>query len=277
YPLLSLLSVSLTFQRLAYASAIPQLVPKQYLGHANGVVQMVSGVATTLMPLLAVALLATIGLGGILIIDVLGYVTAIAIILLVRFPRTLAWRRRESLTEEIREGFRFSWGHRGFRAMLMFFMALNVFLSPLFIMLTPLVLSFAGLEQAAQISVVGGVGALVGGLTMTSWGGPRHRRLFTVLCCRLVLAGFCGVTGSRPGLWGLGVGAFGLSVWRALLNGVCAAIVQVTVPQRVHGRIFAINTVIPWSPLPLGGPLVGPAGSSLLEPLMAPGGRLAGT
>ncbi len=277
YPLLSLLSVSLTFQRLAYASAIPQLVPKQYLGHANGVVQMVGGVATTLMPLLAVALLATIGLGGILIIDVLGYVTAIAIILLVRFPRTLAWRRRESLAEEIREGFRFSWGHRGFRAMLMFFMALNVFLSPLFIMLTPLVLSFAGLEQAAQISVVGGVGALVGGLTMTIWGGPRHRRLFTVLCCTLVLAGFCLVIGLRPTLWVIAIGAFGVSMWLVLLNGVYATIVQVKVPQRFHGRIFAINTVIAWSTLPIGWTVVGPGGATLLEPLMAPDGLLAGT
>lgn len=277
YPLISLLSIALTFQRLAYASAIPQLVPKQYLGHANGVVQMVGGVATTLMPLLAVALLAGVGLGGILVLDVLGYTTAIAILLLVRFPRTLAWRRRESLTEEIREGFRFSWGHRGFRAMLMFFMALNVFLSPLFIMLTPLVLSFAGLEQAAQISVVGGVGALVGGLTMTIWGGPRHRRLFTVLCCTLVLAGFCLVIGLRPSLWVIAIGAFGVSMWLVLLNGVYATIVQVKVPQRFHGRIFAINTVIAWSTLPLGWTLVGPAGSSLLEPLMAPGGLLAGT
>src|SRR5690606_42105641 len=61
YPLLSLLSVSLTFQRLAYASAIPQLVPKQYLGHANGVAQMVCGVASTLILILAEELIDTIG------------------------------------------------------------------------------------------------------------------------------------------------------------------------------------------------------------------------
>ena len=36
YPLLAALSVALTFQRLAYVSAVPQLVPKRYLGHANG-------------------------------------------------------------------------------------------------------------------------------------------------------------------------------------------------------------------------------------------------
>ncbi|MCW6004194.1 amino acid adenylation domain-containing protein [Micromonospora sp. CPCC 205371] len=277
YPLIALLSVSLQFQRLAYASAIPQLVPKQYLGHANGVVQMVGGVATTMMPLLSVALLAVIDLGGILIIDVLSYAVAITIVLLVRFPRTLAWRARESLTTEIREGFRFSWGHRGFRSMLLFFMGLNVFLSPLFLMVTPLVLAFAGLDQVAQVSVAGGVGAFLGGLAMSIWGGPRHRRLHTVLCCTLVLSAFCLVIGVRPALWLIAVGAFGMSMWLVLLNGVYTTIVQVKVPQRFHGRVFAINTVIAWSTLPIGWTLVGPVGSSFLEPLMAPGGPLAGT
>ncbi|MEN3613622.1 amino acid adenylation domain-containing protein [Plantactinospora sp. ZYX-F-223] len=277
YPLIALLSVSLTFQRLAYNSAIPQLVPKQYLGHANGVVQMVTGVATIMMPLLSVALLAVIDLGGILVIDVLSYAAAIVIVLLVRFPRTLGWRRRESLTAEIREGLRFSWGHRGFRSLLLFFMSLNVFLSPLFIMLTPLVLAFAGIDQVAQVSVAGGVGAFLGGLAMSIWGGPRHRRLFTVLCCTLVLAGFCLVIGLRPTLWVIAIGSFGISMWLVLLNGVYTTIVQVKVPQRFHGRVFAINTVIAWSTLPLGWTLVGPVGSRLLEPLMAPAGPLAGT
>ncbi|WP_328475563.1 amino acid adenylation domain-containing protein [Actinoplanes sp. NBC_00393] len=277
YPLIMLLSVSLTFQRLAYSSAVPQLVPKQYLGHANGVVQMIGGVATIMMPLLSVALLAVIDLGGILVIDVLSYAVAILIVLLVKFPPTLAWRRKESLTAEIREGFRFAWGHRGLRSMLLFFMSLNVFLSPLFLMLTALVLAFAGLDQVAQVSVAGGAGAFLGGLAMSIWGGPRHRRLFTVLCCTLVLAGFCLVIGLRPELWLIGIGAFGISMWLVLLNGVYTTIVQVKVPQRFHGRVFAINTVIAWSTLPLGWTLIGPAGSRLLEPLMADGGPLAGT
>ncbi|MFG1811491.1 amino acid adenylation domain-containing protein [Streptomyces sp. NPDC049040] len=277
YPLLAVLAVALTFQRLAYSSAIPQLVPKQYLGHANGVVQMVGGGATTLMPLLSVALLAVIGLGGILVIDVASYAVAVAIVLLVRFPRTLAWRRKESLADEIREGFRFSWGHRGFRSMLLFFMVLNIFLSPLFLMVTPLVLAFAGLHQVAEISVVGGAGALLGGLAMTVWGGPRHRRLYTVLCCSLVLAAFCVVVGLRPTVWVIAVGSFGMSLALVLLNGVYTTIVQVKVPQRFHGRVFAVNTVIAWSTLPIGWAVLGPVGSHLLQPLMDPGAPLAGS
>ena len=120
YPLLICLSVALTFQRLAYGSSVAQLVPKHYLGHANGVVQMINGVAQVMVPLVAVGLMAAIGLGGILVIDVASYAFAVAVVLAVRFPATMAWRRKETLVAEIAEGFRYSWGQPGLRAMLLF-------------------------------------------------------------------------------------------------------------------------------------------------------------
>jgi len=277
YPLIACLSVALTFQRLAYGSAVPQLVPKQYLGHANGVVQMVGGVAAIMMPLLSVGVLASVGLGGIIVFDIASYVFAIAVVAFVRFPRTMAWKRRESLAAEVKEGIRYSWGQRHFRAMLAFFMALNVPLSPLFMMLTPLVLAFASLDEVAAVAVAGGAGAFTGGLVMSIWGGPRHRRLHAVMMCTLVFAAFTVLIGLRANLWLIGLGSFGISMWLVLLNGVYTTIVQVKVPQRFHGRVFAINTVIAWSTLPIGWTLVGPVGSRLLEPLMAPGGALAST
>ena len=116
YPLLVSLSVALTFQRLAYNSAVAQLVPKHYLGHANGVVQMVGGVAQILVPLFAVGLMAAIGLGGILAIDVVSYAVAVGVVLFVRFPATMAWRRRETLLAEIAAGFPVLVGAAGLRA-----------------------------------------------------------------------------------------------------------------------------------------------------------------
>ena len=68
-----------------------------------------------------------------------------------------------------------------------------------------------------------------------------------------------------------------MSFCLTLLNGIYATIVQVKVPQRFHGRVFALNTLIAWSTLPLGFGLVAPYGSALLEPLLADGGPLAGT
>ncbi|GIH98648.1 non-ribosomal peptide synthetase/MFS transporter [Planobispora takensis] len=277
YPLLVVLSVSLTFQRLAYNSAIPQLVPKRFLGHANGVVQMVTGTAQLVVPLAAVGLMAVIGLEGILILDVASYVFAITVLLMVRFPKTMAARRRESLVAEMVEGWKFSWGNRWFRAMLIFFLVLNVFLSPLFLLISPLVLGFTTLADVGRVSFFGGLGVFLGGLVITVWGGPRRLRMRGVLLTTLALSVFCLVTGVREDLAVIAVGAFGMSFWLAVLNGVYATIVQVKVPQRFHGRVMALNQLIALSALPVGFGLVAPYGSALFEPLLLPGGPLAGT
>ncbi|MFB7473599.1 amino acid adenylation domain-containing protein [Kitasatospora sp. NPDC056184] len=275
YVLLGTLSVALTFQRLAYASAVPQIVPKQYLGHANGVVQLAFGAAQFVVPLVAVALLAAIGLRGILIIDVASYTIAVGILLAVRFPRTLPWTRREPLVEEIKQGFGYSWRQRGFRSMLLWFAGLNVFLSPLFLLTTPMVLAFSDLDGAARVAVAGGAGALLGGIAMGFWGGPRRHRLRGMLGLAAVLALAGAVTGLHAGLWVIAAGAFGMSFALSLVNGVYSTIVQVKVPQRFHGRVFALNTLVAWSTLPLGHGVIAPLGSAVFGPLMEPDGALA--
>ena len=271
YPLLVCLSVALTFQRLAYGSAVPQLVPKRYLGHANGVVQLAGGVAQLSVPVVAVGLVAAIGLGGILALDVVSYAVAIAVVAAVRFPRTLAWRRKEPLLTEIAEGFRYSWGNRSFRAMLLWFAGLNVFLSPLLMLVTPLVLSIGTLHQLGRIAFGAGVGVFLGGLVLTFWGGPRRHRMRGVLLATLAFGASAVLIGLHPSLAVVAAGAFGMSLWLTVLNGIYTTIVQVKVPQRFHGRVFALNTLIAWSTLPVGLGLVGPYGIRLLDRIGGPG------
>jgi hypothetical protein len=277
YPLLGCLSVALTFQRLAYFSAVPQIVPKRYLGHAVGIMQLSNGTTQLLVPIFAVGLLAGIGLGGILILDVASYAVAIVILLMVKFPATMPWRRRESIKAEILGGLRYSLGHRGFVGMLLFFVVLNVFLSPLLLMFSPLVLSFAGLADVGRISFLAGVGTFAGALIMIVWGGPRRLRLRGVLLCTLALGVFCVVTGMRADLTVIAIGVCGMTAWLTLLNGIYTTIVQVKVPQRFHGRVFAMNTLIAWSTLPVGFGLVAPYAASVLDPLLLDNGALAPT
>jgi amino acid adenylation domain-containing protein len=277
YALVACLSVALTFQRLAYNSAIPQLVPKRYLGHANGVVQMAGGMAQFVVPLVAVALVASIGLGGILALDVASYAVSVAVVLLVRFPAAMAHTRRESLGAEIVGGIRYSVGRRGFRAMLGFFALLNVFLAPLLMLLTPLLLSFTTLAAVAPVSIAGAAGATAGGLAMAAWGGPVRRRMRGVLAATGALAACSVVVGVRASAVLVAAGWFGMLFWLAIVNGIYATIIQVKVPQRFHGRVIALNTLVAWSTLPLGFGVIAPLGARLAEPLMARGGPLAAT
>ncbi|GAA1548385.1 hypothetical protein GCM10009827_080840 [Dactylosporangium maewongense] len=277
YPATVALSIALSFQRIAYTSAIPQLVPKRLLGHAAGIGQLGAGLAQLLAPLLGAGLLATIGLRGILTLDVATYLVAIVVVLAVRFPATMPWRRHETLRAEIAGGFRYVWGNRNFRRMLLWFAVLNVPLSAIFLMLSPLVLSFGTLRQVGQVSFVSALGVFLGGLVMAAWGGPQHRRMFGVLVATLGLAVCALVTGLRENLVLIGAGALGLALALTLLNGVYTTIIQVKVPQRLHGRVFSLNTLIAWSTMPIGFGVVAPFGAELFRPLLRDGGPLAGS
>ncbi|WBB80560.1 amino acid adenylation domain-containing protein [Micromonospora sp. WMMD882] len=277
YLLVGWLSVALAFQRLAFLSAVPQLVPKRYLGHANGLAQTATGITQFLVPLIAVALLEAVGLSGILLIDVASYLFAIGVLLAIRFPGTLALRRREGIGEEILGGLRYSVRRREFRAMLIFFAALNLFLFPVLYLLSPLVLGFADLAEVARIALTGGLGAAVGGLVMLVWGGPRRNRMRAVLLGALGIAAACLVTGLRPNLVVIGAGAFGMYLALGVVNGVYNTIIQTKVPPRFHGRVFALNQMVAWSTMPLGWGVIAPFASQALEPLLLPGGALAGS
>ncbi|GLY26426.1 non-ribosomal peptide synthetase/MFS transporter [Micromonospora sp. NBRC 101691] len=277
YVLVGWLSVALSFQRLAFVSAVPQLVPKRFLGHANGLAQTATGITQFLVPLIAVALLEAVGLAGILVIDVVSYVFAIGVLLLLRFPRTLALQRREGIGDEILGGLRYSVRRREFRSMLVFFAALNLFLFPVLYLLSPLVLGFAELAEVAQVALTGGVGAAVGGLVMLVWGGPRRRRMRAVLLGTLGIAVACLVTGLRPSLVTVAAGAFGIYLALGIVNGVYNTIIQTKVPPRFHGRVFALNQMVAWSTMPLGWGVIAPFASQALEPLLMPGGALAGS
>ncbi|QOC91535.1 non-ribosomal peptide synthetase/MFS transporter [Micromonospora craniellae] len=277
YPFTAWLSVSLAFQRLAFVSAVPQLVPKRFLGHANGLAQTAVGLTQFTVPLIAVALLQAVGLRGILLIDVASYLFAIGVLAVVKFPRTLALQRRESIGAEIVAGLRYALRRREFRAMLAFFAALNFFLFPVLFLLSPLVLGFADLNEVARIALTGGVGAATGGLVMLLWGGPRKRRMRAVLFGTLGIAVAAVVTGLRPNLMVIGLGAFGMYLALAIVNGVYNTIIQTKVPPRVHGRVFALNQMVAQSTLPLGWGLVAPFAARVTEPMLLADGVLAGT
>ncbi|MEU4403162.1 amino acid adenylation domain-containing protein [Streptosporangium sp. NPDC023963] len=277
YPLTACLSIALIFQRLGFTTALPQLVPKEYMGHAAGVVQMVIGTAQFAAPLVAVALLSTIGLGGILVVDVASFALVLGALLLIRFPDTMAHSPREPLSKEIAQGLRMSIGNRHLRAAMIYFATLNVMLSALLLSITPLVLSFSTLTVAGQISFVGGLGGALGGMVIALWGGPRRRRMRGVMLATLGLSVFAVITGSQPVAWVVGIGAFGLWGCLSIVNGTFLTIIHTKVPQRFHGRVQSLNQMVSWSTLPIGMAVVAPLGERLLNPLLVPGGALAPT
>jgi hypothetical protein len=112
---------------------------------------------------------------------------------------------------------------------------------------------------------------------MSIWGGPRRRRMIGVLIGNLGTATGCLIIGLDASLVVVFCGMFFMAGSMATAQGIYATLVQVKVPQRYHGRVFALNQTITWSTLPIGFALLAPGATALFEPLMAPDGALAGT
>ncbi|MGC5022575.1 amino acid adenylation domain-containing protein [Micromonospora sp. DT47] len=277
YALVAMSQIAGSFQRIAFQSAVPQLVPKRFLGHAMGITQLSTGVAMLLMPVFAAGLLAAIQLKGILLLDVASYLVAVLTLAVVRFPDLLGWRPRERLLVAIANGLRYSWQHKGFRLMLGYFALGNIFLAPALVLTTPLVLSFGTATQVAQVALAEALGAVAGGVLMSLWGGPRHRRMIGVLLGNLGTAIGCVLIGLDASVAMICMGAFWLAMAMTTAQSIYATIVQVKVPQRFHGRVFSLNQTISWSTLPIGFALLAPAATALFEPMLAPGGSLAGS
>ncbi|GGO01496.1 hypothetical protein GCM10010116_02810 [Microbispora rosea subsp. aerata] len=277
YGLLVVLSISVTLQRVAWQSAGPQLAPKHYLHHVGGVVQLGNAVAQLMVPLFSVAVLALIGIDGILTANVVCYAIAFAVTLLVRFPATMAWRRRETVSAEIRNGFRYLLRRRGLRAMAFTMFIVNFFLFTGFIMISPLVLSVGELADTGRVALLSGIGAVCGGLIIAVWGGPRDRRMFGMLSAAGVLGVFCAIAGLRPSLILITVGAFGMSLMMTISDGIWLTIIHSKVPQRYHARVIAINRMLALSTQPVGLAVQAWLVGLVFEPLMRPDGPLAGT
>ena len=75
-----------TLQIPAYTAAVTQLVPKEQLARANGMVASATGVGTLLSPLIAAALLSFVGLKGVILVDLATFLLALGCLLAVRIP-----------------------------------------------------------------------------------------------------------------------------------------------------------------------------------------------
>ena len=275
-------SIFSAFQWPAYNAAIPQLVPKEFLPRANGMTEFSDALKMLLPPVLGGALLVTIHLQGIMLIDFITFLFSIVTLLSVRFPNTKNTSTEEeevkkgSLFAEISYGWKYIISRPGLLGLIIFFAASNFILAIAGVLLTPLVLSFTSPAVLGIILFTDGIGMLAGTIVITSRGGPS-RLIYSILGFQM-LGGLCIlVTGLRTSAPLIGVAAFLFAFGSPIVNCSSQAIFQRKVAPEVLGRVFAVEGMIIGSLQPLAYILAGSLADRVFEPLMAANGLLAGS
>ncbi|ULO04702.1 amino acid adenylation domain-containing protein [Paenibacillus sp. 19GGS1-52] len=266
-------SVSRSFHRPAFMASIAQIIPKQYLGHANGIVQLAGSTSEMIAPLLGVALYSTIGMANIFILDVVSFFIAITTLLIVRFPNTLFSRQEESFLKEVLMGWKFIVKRPGLLYMIAFFFIGNILFGAASVLIQPLVLSFGTPADLAAVTMLGALGAVAGGLVMSLWGGTQKRAAGMVGF--VILEGFFMiVTGLRANILMTAVGLFGLWFSVTLVNAHWQSLIQSKVGLQLQGRVLATNQMIAMSSMPIGYWLSGLLADSVFNKAMEKGGFL---
>ncbi len=269
------------FQWPAYSAAISLMLPKEQYARANGMLELAGNASLVIAPLLAGALIAPLGVAGILTIDLCSAVFAIITLLLVHVPqpeKSAAGQEGEgNFFQEAIYGFRYIFAHPSLLGLQLIFLAGNFFNGLAFSVFAPMILGRTNNNEIifGSVQSAGAIGGVLGGLAMSAWGGSK-RQIHGVLL-GWIFAGFFGqmVVGlgrSMP-VWVIGI--FVVSFFAPVLNASNQAIWQAKVPPDIQGRVFSTRRLIAWFALPLSRLLAGPLADNVLEPAMSAGGTLA--
>lgn len=259
-----------SFLSPAFSASTTLLVPKEHFGRTSGLVQANQASTQIIAPLLGGLLIASIKLRGVLLVDFVSYLAALASLLLVRIPaptKAAGAVARGSLSHEAKYGLTFIRERRGLLALLIYFAAVNTIIASTTILFTPMVLGFSSPKVLGTILSVAGIGFLGGSVLMSVWGGPVDR-LRGVLGFG-ALFGICSVIiGLTPTAAVVGIGTFGMYFVLPIINGCSQAIWQTKTPPDVQGRVFAVRRMIGASTVPFSYFIAGPLADKVFTPML---------
>lgn len=288
-----ILACTSTFHGAAFDTSYAMLVSEKQLPRANGMMQTIWSLAGILAPIVAAAILTLPGfardgvvtgdigrwLAGLtdatpitMSIDAVSYFLAAGVLVFLTIPspkRTDLMDesgKKKSLWADVKEGGRYIWYRRPLLWLLGTFTVANFFGS--FWVLQTLIVKFNlapdwqangfTFESAlAFISTVIGIGGLVGGLFISSWGGLKKRRVYGVVI-PMIIGGIAQIAyGLSLSLYLSAAMAFIVVGVIPILNAHSQAIWQTQTPRELQGRVFSVRRVIAQFSAPIATALAG--------------------
>jgi predicted MFS family arabinose efflux permease len=253
-------SIIFSFDAPTRQAMVPRLVSDKELMSAIGLNSAAFNGATLVGPLLGGILIIPFGVGGLMIINAISYLSIVVALLLMR-PQPVDAVRHLPLIDSIREGLSFIRSDPVLRWVVALSVATALLTRP-YIQLLPAEAQFLGvgaLELSWLLAASGG-GALAGALFTASLGSWRRRGAL------LVGAAFAHGTlltvfGAQHTVLGamLFVGLTSLAVMVFL--GMANTLMQTRTPDAIRGRVMSVHTMVFMGFMPLGQMLLGSLGT----------------
>lgn len=270
-------------QGLAHSASMSLIVPKKHYARASAFESLQLSGSYVFAPAIAGAIYAATGLTSILVIDLTTFVVAIATLSFVAVPHTAQTSQSlqesallSTVLQQLTFGLRYLWNRPSLIVFLSFLLISNFINSASFTILPAMVLARSDNDAAIVGTLFSffGMGGLLGGITLSIWGGPK-RRIRGILVASAI--------------WKIGLIVLALAQYTstkistALVSGFCSpfpgslsqAIWRIKVEPEVQGRVFSTRFLLTQLATPLGGAIAGPLADYVFEPAMQPDGYLA--
>jgi DHA3 family macrolide efflux protein-like MFS transporter len=274
YAILFLRALGAAFHGPAMTASTSLMAPKEQLTRVAGMNQTRQAITRIAVAPLSALLVALLPIQSILAIDILTALLAIGPLLFIAIPQPESFGlhrsdsssgRRESggrsVIHEMGDGLRYLWSWRGLFIAITTVSLVFLFQQPAATLIPLLVKRHfgGGAAEWGWTTMAYNVGAVLGGILMSTWGGFR-KRVMTMLCGGLL----CGVVNLVRGL--VPAHALWLFVAVELLAGPAGAmffvslkaVLQSTVPPEMQGRVFSLQNSLLFAMGPLGLSVLGP-------------------
>ncbi len=269
-----------SFQGPAFSAIIPSIVPKEQLGRANGIMQLIRAIQGMIAPILAGILYSFIHLSGLFLIDFITFLIAIIAIFPQKIPQQFEKKSDINFIKTIVSDFKFTLHYIknkiGFVELIISFAFLNFLASLVIVLIGPLVMENYESYIFGIINSVSGMAMIIGGLIAGIIPAKKHKVRSTYISLILSGIGLC-IMGISPNWIIIALGFFIFMLPVPYANGTLGTIMQIKIEPTALGRVGAIMGAMIQAVTPIAVISAGLLADYIFKPLLKEGGLLTGT
>ena len=263
-----------TVQQPASEVATTALLPQKHYQRVGGLRYLSNSLNGILNPIIATAMLTLLGMDAVILFDLFTFAVAFVVLLVfIRIPaqENTAERHKEPLLQSVKEGLSFLREKRGILSLVFFLAAINLVASMYNATLPAMLLPNpdAGETALGVVNTLTGVTTLAGSFIASALPKPKSR--VRVVCLTLLLSmsteNFLLAFGRSLPVWCIGVVLGWIAI--PLMSTNLDAIMRLSIPQHMQGRVFACRNSLQFFTIPVGYFLGGFLVDCVFEPLMA--------
>ena len=256
------------FHHPAMSSSTSLMVPDRHLARVAGANQLLQGVVGIFAPPLGALLISVFKTEHVLAIDIGTALLAVLPLLFISIPQpprqveqASGRAEKTSYWQDLRAGLAYVGKWKGLLGLIILAMVLNFMLSPSSSLLPLLIMEEfnGGAQELAWVESVFGVGIILGGILLSTWGGFK-RRIITSLVGVIGIGVGVILSGLAPAniFWLLLAATFLVGFAQVIANGPLHAIFQSAIHPDMQGRVFSLISAGATAMMPLSLMVAGP-------------------